>query len=916
MSILNSLNAFSKVLLGVGIVDVYKQAPQTKEAKQKAEKLAENKYLREAVTIAEKALAVWSTVTIAEKALAVWSKKPGFWERLICKLLLGNLLDNFTQQLLQWHSQVIEADKFAAQARNLRKQDYGDPLETQVLTNASALYESCTQILHDERILTAINQCQQELRRRQQFQLLVRKAQSHAENKFFQNAIAVYSEAEELYSTEALQRAINAAKSQVQQEKIYYSAFQRAQQAQNQGRLKGAIALLETALTNFPRSDGLELLQEIQLTIKGREQFRQGLAAEKANDLKAAISCYETAKLLLPNPTDCQIRLGIVAIKVENWAIALSHLMGLPGEQAAYLRGFAYAKQENLQQAHREWQGISNNAIAEQREMLNSFAQRQRLLLIHNIEQFVKAENLDSAKTASVEFIEKFSSNPLVEANLQEHIQPRLEVGLWQGEDKKIIASELEKVWILQPNITTLHNWAIATYYCDHNDFSNLSNLIISLSTALANLTDAPTLKDVPWLGSQSIDLTLVSLEIKHRLEAAIDTYKDTDIKKYLLLRDKYRLELVALKFMGEVSQQGMKVNNVFITPGCYQNYISLWRNIVVDNIDSSQRILLSLYSSWGLAVAACLEGDSQRAIQLKPSIKTTSTVEIFAQKFVAYHETVEIFAQKFVAYHEGCYYLNHKKWRNAITPLKDAKSEIIYNKDWQQEIDRLCGLQRQAISEIAAHLEFAQFWYDILGSQPARSYLAEYKAEKIREQVTEKNISLDTALKELQEIQKIDSQNPVVLDLIERVEFQQEIELINQLLESNKFEEAVKFAKKSHHQRIRNIVADICIAILVKGFQNRDLGFDDIYNLGRWAYELCPEEENVQEVYQLSQEINDIHDLMKRDRFDEAIRRAKYSQHESIRHYIAEFFIMTLVVVLNILNTNQCVTMLQNSLL
>ena len=34
----------------------------------------------------------------------------------------------------------------------------------------------------------------------------------------------------------------------------------------------------------------------------------------------------------------------------------------------------------------------------------------------------------------------------------------------------------------------------------------------------------------------------------------------------------------------------------------------------------------------------------------------------------------------------------------------------------------------------------------------------------------------------------------------------------------------------------------------------------------------------------------------MKQDRFAEAVRTAKYSQLESIRHYVAEFFITTLV--------------------
>jgi hypothetical protein len=869
MSILDSFNAFTKIVLGVGIVDGWKQAKQTKQAQQQAETLAQNKQLLEAVRI-------------VETALAVWAKKPSLGERLLCKLLLGNLLDKLTQQLQQWRSQIIEAEKLAVKAKNLLKQDYGNPLETQIIANAIALYQSCLKIIHDERILQAINQCQQEIKRRQHFQTLVKKAQSHAENRYFQNAIALYQEAEQLYSTEALQQAKKAAKSQVAAEKIYVSTLQRTQQAQNQGKLRGAIALLETALTNFPRSDGLELLQELQQTIKGREQFRQGLAAEKINDLKAATSLYETAKSLLPNPTDCQIRLGIVAIKTENWAIALSHLINLPGEQAAYLRGFVYAQQENLQQAYREWQGLSTHAITQQREILNSLAQRKRLLSLQNIERFVNAENLAHAKIASEEFSQKFGVDPLVETNLQEHIQPRIDVELWQGQDKIILANKLEKIWILQPKIHTLHNWLVATYYCDHNDFENISNLIIALSTALANLTEDPILKDVPWLGNKPIDFTLISLELKRRLEAAIDIYKDIDIQKYLTLRDKYRWELVALKLMGEPSQRGMKVNNIFITPGCYQHYISDWRDTVVERIDSSQQILRSLYTSWGLAVAACVEGDIHRAIQLKPATKTSNNLEEFAQKFVAYHE--------------GCHYLSQKEWRKAITPLQAAKSEIKNSQDWQQEIDKLARLQRREISETAEHLEFAQFWYEISASQPARSYLAEYRAEQIREQIAQREISLIHALKELQDIKKIDAQNPIVLDLIATIEFQQEIAVIEPLLKNNQFQKAVNIAKKSQQPRIRHIVAEICLDILIKGFQNGDLSVEDISNLGQWAYELCPDQENVQKIYKFSQELKEIQELIKRDRFDEAIRRAKISQHASTRHYVAELFIMTLV--------------------
>ncbi|MEH2289427.1 peptidase M, neutral zinc metallopeptidase site [Nostoc sp.] len=867
MSIFDGLNALTKTLLGVGIVDVWKQAPQTKEASEKAAKLAQNKHLREAVII-------------AEKALAAWSRKPGFWERLICQLLLGKLLDNLTQQLKQWRYQVAEVDKLATNAKTLLKQDTGDPLEMQILANAIAIYQRCTKILHDDRISRVIKQYQEELQRRQQFLNLVTQAQSHAENRFYKNAIAVYREAQKPYSTESLEKAITVNIAQVQQEEIYDAAFQKVQQAESEGKLQGAIALLKNALAKFSRPDGIDLLQKLQQTLKGREQFRQGLAAEKAGDFKAAASLYKNAKLLLPNSTSCQIRLALVAIKTQEWATALTHLEAIPGEQAAYLRGFAYAQQEDLQVAYKEWLGLSTANIAKQREILKNLSQRQRLLKLQNLEQLVAAENWEKAKAESTQFLQKFGSDPLVEENLNEHIQPRLEAELWKDKEWKIIADKVEEAWISQPNITTLHNLAVANYYLAQTSPIYLLNLIFSFSTALANITKDPSLQDVPWLENKPVEFAAVSLELKRRIETAIDM-KDTNIIEYLYLRDCYRLELLSLTLMGQPSKWGMKIKDIFITPSCYQHYLPQWQGGYDNKINAKQKILNSLYTNWGLATAACLEGDYQRAIQLKPS--TTDNSDITA------------FAQRFVAYHEGCYQLQ-QKWREAIIPLKQAKPEIKANNDWQQEIDRLCGLQRQVISEFQEHLELAQFWYDLLGSRDARSYLAEYKAEQIREQIANEQISSATALKELQKIKEIDNQNPIVIDLIERIEFNQELEIVDNLLKKNKFEEAVKLAKESQHKRLRNIVSDICVEILIKGFKNCDLGFEDIYKLGYWAYELCPDDPNIQKVYRFSQELKDIENLMKCDRFDEAVHYAKYSQHNSISHYVAEFFINTLV--------------------
>ncbi|AFZ59527.1 peptidase M, neutral zinc metallopeptidase site [Anabaena cylindrica FACHB-243] len=795
-----------------------------KEASQQAEQFALKKQLREAVTT-------------AETALNMWAEAPSFWEVLLGKILIGNLVDRLQKQLVEWRNQVTEADKLAARANLILRNDTGDPFVTKGISDAIALYRLYSIIIEDEQILYSIQQCQQELQKRKQFQELVKQAQSQAENYFFKNAIAIYQEAEKLYITESIKQAFADALSQVSQEESYKSIFRKAKRAESKGKLQEAIVLLDSALTNFPRADGIALLQKLKSIVKGRELFRQGLAAEKAGFFPAAKSLYENAQSLLPNPQDSQIRLGIVAIKMQDWATALSYLQGLSGQQAAYLRGFALAQQANLQLAYWEWQNVSAVSINEQKTIIQDVFQYQFSLSLHNIEELVKSKQWEKAKTASREFIQKFGANALVENNLKEHIQPSLEAAVWQDSDWENIAPKMENIWIANPNITTLHNWTVATYYHAQSNPDKLIDLIIALYTAIANLSSDPSLQNIPWLGNKAVDFNFLSLKLKRRLEAAIDNIKNTNIENYLNLCDYLRWQIVALRFMGEPANSGMQINDVFITPGCYHKFSSQWQSTIVYKIHSSQKILHSLYTHWGLAVAACLEGDRQRAIQLKPT--NDHTIE------------VEQFANNFVAYHEGCYHLQQQKWQAAITPWQQAKAEIKNNQDWQQEIDRLCNLHRQVILEFQEHLEFSQFWYDIIDTQSASSYLAEYQAEEVRQRLINKEISLKQALKKLQKLKNIDSNNPVVNDIIENVEFDQEIEEINRLFKTRKHEEMVKKARSSKRDKVRFIVAEFFIDLLIKGVEEGGLNDPEVMlQLGRWAYEICPDEPAFQEVY------------------------------------------------------------------
>ncbi len=62
----------------------------------------------------------------------------------------------------------------------------------------------------------------------------------------------------------------------------------------------------------------------------------------------------------------------------------------------------------------------------------------------------------------------------------------------------------------------------------------------------------------------------------------------------------------------------------------------------------------------------------------------------------------------------------------------------------------------------------------------------------------------------ELQKLKEIDEKNQVVIDLIENIEFAQEMQEILELLKRDRFSDAVHRAKYSKHERIRFIVAEM----------------------------------------------------------------------------------------------------------
>jgi hypothetical protein len=191
------------------------------------------------------------------------------------------------------------------------------------------------------------------------------------------------------------------------------------------------------------------------------------------------------------------------------------------------------------------------------------------------------------------------------------------------------------------------------------------------------------------------------------------------------------------------------------LTPGCYQRHRTQLNEALFcedPNVtaDDTNQVLATLYTVWGSVVVACQDGDLVRALQIKPRLKVFSDTEQFAFQFVSCHE--------------GCYRLQSNRWREAIIPLKQARSLIKANARWYERIDTLCETRCQTIETIDEYQDFIQFWDDLLDSPTAKRYLLEIKAIKIRGLRTNGNFR--EAVWELQKLRYSHKYNPVLLDL------------------------------------------------------------------------------------------------------------------------------------------------------
>jgi hypothetical protein len=354
----------------------------------------------------------------------------------------------------------------------------------------------------------------------------------------------------------------------------------------------------------------------------------------------------------------------------------------------------------------------------------------------------------------------------------------------------------------------------------------------------IANIYQNPIWHNIPWLDNNNIDFPKIISKLKQILEKIIESVKETNLEEYLYLRDLYRREKVYLNLI-KIPQQpsifySIMINNLLISPaGCeHLDYDYFKFKAVIHH----KKLWQTLYTNWGLAIAACLEGDIERGIKIKPIKNIKSELERYAQSWVCYYE--------------GYYYLqNNNGWRKSKPLLQEAKNLISVNSEWKQQLDNIFEKKRHEINDLSEHLELAQLWYDLLNSQKSKSYLAEMKVEQVRKQILDKKISIKEALTQLRQIKNIDHSNPVVIDMIETTELFVEIEEIEKMMKANNFDGAVNRAKRSSNPKVKRMVADFCLEILVNGARSNSLHPHLVRQLVNWAYELCPNDPEIRQI-------------------------------------------------------------------
>ena len=564
------------------------------------------------------------------------------------------------------------AQRLIQEGNNLLDSVSDDPKEYENLEKALHCLQKAKNLLFDPKVNEQVKSYSDDLQQRKHWLELFEDAQANALAKYFLRALPIYEEAQKFYSTDELSELIAVCKASVIAEEQYCRELKNAKSFCQQADFVKAFKAARMAIASFPREDGQKFLRSLERILESKTIFQKGLQHEQSRELDLALDCYTRAYKLMPDFLECRFRQVIVACKQEDWEQAVNFLDSLNGDRASYLRGFIFAKNQNYDDNAREWQGLRSSELDTQRSKLNIIKQKAYLLNLQAIEKFVDRGDIEKAAEVSHKALERHPQADIIRKNLEDHILPRLDIEAWKQPEINwnVLLEKTRSIWLEHPSLQSIHNWAVAAYYCAMNtEYPKLDLLMefnASWGTAIANLPDDPSLSNLPWLGNSTPDRSQLKQKLEELWDRVLDRVKEHDLNTYMQLRDWQRLDRYKLNILTSSTKPIIKLGSAWILPSTI-NFLSqfekLNNNLTKSMLDiqhqhkilptSSQLSLL--YSTLGIAIAACLDGDIERGLQLKN----------YNSRYLNHKEHLNN-AHAMLSYFECCHLL--KKNRNCST--------------------------------------------------------------------------------------------------------------------------------------------------------------------------------------------------------------------------------------------------------
>ncbi len=857
--IIGLVNSLTKLCCGVGVIDIRDRADQTKNFLIKAEERAKARRLREAIQF-------------AKSGTRLWSQDPNFWENLFRKWFLSDYLIRLEESAKKWSGQMQNAQRLIQEGNNLLALVSVDPKELENLEKALNCLQRAKNLLFDLKVNEQIKSCSDELQQRKHWLDLFKDAQAHDSAKYFLRALPIYEEAQKFYDTDELNALIAVCKSGVIAEKQYCQELKNAKSYCQQADFLLAFQSARIAVASLPREDGQKFLRSLTNILEAKSNFKKGLQYEQSGQLDLALDCYTKAYRRMPDLSECRFRQVIVACKQENWEQALAFLEGLNGDRASYLRGFIFAKQQNYYGNLGEWQGLRRSPELDiQRSNVKIIKQKAYLLDLQAIEKLVDQGDLDKAANVSHKALERHPQAEVIRKNLDTHILPRLDSEAWKQAEINwnILRGKTGSTWLERPNLQSLHNWAVAAYYCAMNTEYPTLDLIMefnaSWGTAIANLPDDPSLDNLPWLGNTKPDRIQLKKKLEELWDRVLDRVKENDLDTYMKVRDWQRLDRYTLNILTSSTKPIIKLGSTWILPSTIdflQQFEKLNDNLtksildiqhqstflrsIIARIAKTQKSILDIqhqytilptssqlslfYSPLGIAIAACLDGDVERGLQLKN----------YNLGYLNHKEHLNN-AHAMLSYFESCHLLKKNQWQNALQLAKQFKQSIQKNSEWLSEIDRLSELIVRGLDE-RDQITFAKSWLEVTSSKSAQNYYTECKTEEIRMQIAQDKITPQQGLSKLRQLNDIDSSNPVYRDIINRIEVLLANEEVHQFLKKGEIESAVNRAMRSGSREVKQTLAEVLLNLLQEAERQGRISYSERMQVVGWITKLVPD--------------------------------------------------------------------------